>query len=194
MTSSRSSPSLRPGPGADHAGRPTARRAHRLRDPRRPPAGPAPRTSSRHSPPTTSTATVDSTHAGLLEDQRRAAESVRAITDVIAAVRTGSPLDADVTSHAGRVPANPTTHTPTRGVPMSHTTQPTTAHRAPQASPRSRQRETSPTKSWALLGSRPRRPDPGRARHLGRQHRTAVHRRAPCTSTAASCSGWSPPT
>ena len=37
--------------------------------------------------------TVDSTHAGLLEDADPAAESVRAITEVVAAVRTGTPLD-----------------------------------------------------------------------------------------------------
>lgn len=37
--------------------------------------------------------TVDSTHAGLLEDQDPAAESVRAITEVISSVRAGSPLD-----------------------------------------------------------------------------------------------------
>ena len=36
--------------------------------------------------------TVDSTHAGLVEDERPAAESVRAITDVVAAVRTRTPL------------------------------------------------------------------------------------------------------
>ena len=36
--------------------------------------------------------TVDSTHAGLLEDVRPAAESVRAITEVIHSVRTGTPL------------------------------------------------------------------------------------------------------
>jgi hypothetical protein len=35
---------------------------------------------------------VDSTHAGLLEDPGPAAESVRAITQVISAVRTGTPL------------------------------------------------------------------------------------------------------
>jgi pimeloyl-ACP methyl ester carboxylesterase len=37
--------------------------------------------------------TVESTHEGLLEDQDPAAESVQAITEVISAVRTGSPLD-----------------------------------------------------------------------------------------------------
>ena len=36
---------------------------------------------------------ADSTHAGLLEDERGAAESVRAITDVVSAVRRGSQLD-----------------------------------------------------------------------------------------------------
>ena len=36
--------------------------------------------------------TVDSTHAGLLEDVRPAAESVRAITEVVSSVRTGTPL------------------------------------------------------------------------------------------------------
>ena len=36
---------------------------------------------------------ADSTHAGLVEDERGAAASVRAITQVVAAVRTGSPLD-----------------------------------------------------------------------------------------------------
>jgi pimeloyl-ACP methyl ester carboxylesterase len=36
--------------------------------------------------------TVDSTHAGLLEDARPAAASVRAITEVIASVRTRTPL------------------------------------------------------------------------------------------------------
>jgi pimeloyl-ACP methyl ester carboxylesterase len=36
--------------------------------------------------------TVDSTHAGLLEDAGPAAESVRAITEVVASVRTGTPL------------------------------------------------------------------------------------------------------
>ena len=36
--------------------------------------------------------TVDSTHEGLLEDVRPAAESVRAITEVVASVRTGTPL------------------------------------------------------------------------------------------------------
>ena len=36
--------------------------------------------------------TVDSTHEGLLEDVRPAAASVRAITEVISSVRTGTPL------------------------------------------------------------------------------------------------------
>jgi pimeloyl-ACP methyl ester carboxylesterase len=36
--------------------------------------------------------TVDSTHTGLLEDTGPAAESVRAITEVISSVRTGTPL------------------------------------------------------------------------------------------------------
>jgi pimeloyl-ACP methyl ester carboxylesterase len=39
--------------------------------------------------------TVDSTHQGLVEDERPAAESVRAITDVVDAVRTRTPLDAN---------------------------------------------------------------------------------------------------
>jgi pimeloyl-ACP methyl ester carboxylesterase len=37
--------------------------------------------------------TVDSSHAGLLEDQAPAAAAVDAVTEVIAAVRTGTPLD-----------------------------------------------------------------------------------------------------
>jgi hypothetical protein len=36
--------------------------------------------------------TVDSTHEGLLQDTGPAAESVRAITEVVESVRTGSPL------------------------------------------------------------------------------------------------------
>jgi pimeloyl-ACP methyl ester carboxylesterase len=36
--------------------------------------------------------TVDSTHAGIIEDETPAAESVRAVTEVVAAVRTGSHL------------------------------------------------------------------------------------------------------
>jgi hypothetical protein len=36
--------------------------------------------------------TVDSTHQGLLEDTGPAAESARAISEVIDAARTGSPL------------------------------------------------------------------------------------------------------
>ena len=36
--------------------------------------------------------TVDSTHEGLLDDAPSATESVRAITEVLTAVRTGSPL------------------------------------------------------------------------------------------------------
>ena len=36
---------------------------------------------------------ADSTHAGLLEDQHGSADSVRAINDVVGAVRTGHPLD-----------------------------------------------------------------------------------------------------
>jgi hypothetical protein len=36
--------------------------------------------------------TVDSTHTGLLEDPAPAAESVRAITEVVSSVRTGRPL------------------------------------------------------------------------------------------------------
>jgi hypothetical protein len=36
--------------------------------------------------------TVDSSHTGLLEDTGPAAESVRAITEVITSVRTGTPL------------------------------------------------------------------------------------------------------
>jgi len=35
---------------------------------------------------------VDSTHPGLLEDERPAAESVRAIREVVAAVRSHTPL------------------------------------------------------------------------------------------------------
>jgi pimeloyl-ACP methyl ester carboxylesterase len=38
--------------------------------------------------------TVDSTHTGLLEDVRPAAASVRAITEVVSSVRTGTPLPA----------------------------------------------------------------------------------------------------
>ena len=38
--------------------------------------------------------TVDSTHEGLLEDAAPAAESVRAITEVVTAARTGTPLPA----------------------------------------------------------------------------------------------------
>jgi hypothetical protein len=38
--------------------------------------------------------TVESSHAGLLEDAGPAAESVRAITDVVTAVRTGAPVGA----------------------------------------------------------------------------------------------------
>lgn len=38
--------------------------------------------------------TVHSTHAGLLEDEGPSADSVHAITEVISAVRTGTPLDA----------------------------------------------------------------------------------------------------
>jgi pimeloyl-ACP methyl ester carboxylesterase len=38
--------------------------------------------------------TVESSHAGLLEDAAPAAESVRAITDVVTAVRTGAPVGA----------------------------------------------------------------------------------------------------
>ena len=37
--------------------------------------------------------TVDSTHAGLIEDKAPAAESVHAITEVITAVRTGTPVE-----------------------------------------------------------------------------------------------------
>jgi pimeloyl-ACP methyl ester carboxylesterase len=37
--------------------------------------------------------TVHSTHPGLLEDQHGSTESVRAITEVITSVRTGTPLD-----------------------------------------------------------------------------------------------------
>jgi precorrin-6x reductase len=36
--------------------------------------------------------TVDSTHPGLLEDARPAAESVHAVTAVVTAVRTGTPM------------------------------------------------------------------------------------------------------
>jgi hypothetical protein len=36
--------------------------------------------------------TVDSSHPGLLEDVRPAAESVRAITEVVSSVRTHTPL------------------------------------------------------------------------------------------------------
>jgi hypothetical protein len=42
--------------------------------------------------------TVDSTHTGLLEDVAPAAESVRAITEVISSVRTGEPLPTPATS------------------------------------------------------------------------------------------------
>ena len=38
--------------------------------------------------------TVDATHEGLLEDEPGAAQSVLAITQVLSAVRTGSPLAA----------------------------------------------------------------------------------------------------
>ena len=37
--------------------------------------------------------TANSTHAGLLEDRDGARESVRAITQVVASARTGTPLD-----------------------------------------------------------------------------------------------------
>jgi len=36
--------------------------------------------------------TIDSTHTGLLEDVSPAAQSVRAITDVVSSIRTGTPL------------------------------------------------------------------------------------------------------
>ena len=39
--------------------------------------------------------TADSTHAGLLEDRDGASESVRAITQVVASARTGTPLDPE---------------------------------------------------------------------------------------------------
>ena len=84
---------LRPGPGAHHARRPAARRAHRLRDPHRSPAGQAPRTSWRRSPPTASTAPWTPPTPGCIEDKAPAAESVRAITEVISSVRTGTPLE-----------------------------------------------------------------------------------------------------
>ena len=35
---------------------------------------------------------VDSTHAGLVEDEHGSSESVRAIAEVVSAVRTGTPL------------------------------------------------------------------------------------------------------
>jgi pimeloyl-ACP methyl ester carboxylesterase len=37
---------------------------------------------------------VQSTHAGLIEDERPAADAARAITQVVSSVRTGSPVDA----------------------------------------------------------------------------------------------------
>ena len=40
-----------------------------------------------------STAPFDSTHAGLVEDEAPAAESVRAVNEVVSAVRTGTPME-----------------------------------------------------------------------------------------------------
>ena len=83
---------LRPGPGAHHAGRPTARRAHRLRvSSTEPTAGPAPRTSSPRSRPTPSTAPSTPPTPGCSRTPPGGG-SVRAITEVISSVRTGTPL------------------------------------------------------------------------------------------------------
>ncbi len=50
---------------------------------------------------------IESTHAGVLEDAGPAAESVRAISEVIAAARTGSPLRPEMTTPVTTPGANP---------------------------------------------------------------------------------------
>ena len=73
--------------------RPPARRADRLGEPRRRRAGPPPRTSSRRSRPTSRAPHRRRPPTpGCSRTSDGAAESVRAITDVVAAVRTGTAL------------------------------------------------------------------------------------------------------
>ena len=111
--------------------------------------------------------TADSTHAGLLEDERPAAESVRAIADVVVSSPHRHPAGRPVTTRAMEAatasPAEPTIPpTPyqppqcrTRGVPMSNTTHP---QPAPEAASRTYiGHPVTPSvpdvtkKSWALL-------------------------------------------
>ena len=102
---------LRAGAGPHHPGRPPARRAHRLGEPRRRRAGPPPRTSSRRSPPTSLHRVVDVDPRRPARGRRHgAAESVRAITEVVSAVRTGSAAGHAVTHPSARPPT--TDHPP----------------------------------------------------------------------------------
>ena len=120
-----------------------------------------------------------------------AAESVRAITDVVVAVRTRAALDSECVP-ASRTPrATPETspaasaaHTPahthnrTRGVPMSHTAHPEPAPHAAGHARAGQHATPADEQPEEILGAacRALAADPGRARHLGRQHRAAVHR------------------
>ena len=146
--------------------------------------GRAPRTSSRPLHQPASTATVESTHAGLLEDAaRRRRVGARHHRGHLRGPHRLRP------GHAMTTPLAPATHHHHPPEEFRCPTHPPTTHAASHAEERARTQE--------VLGParrRPGRPDPGRPRHLGRQHRPADHRTRAATSTAASCSGWSPPT
>ena len=173
---------LRAGPGPHHAARPPARRAHRLREPLDGRAGPAPRTGSPHSRPTASTGPSTSSHDGPARGRgaarpSRSAPSPRSSRPSAPA----SALDHAMTTTRPPTPIHRHTTT-TGGVTMSHTTHP---DRHPTPHPPTTRLRTGggrrPRKSWALLGRRPGRPDPGRPRHLRRQHRPARPSGAPCS-------------
>ena len=176
----RSSPTSSPRPRRSPPSTPAARRAHRLRDlddgrlDRRP--GPAAPLSTNHVH-----RTVDSTHAGLLEDERARSRSVHAITEVVTAVRTGTPLDHAMTAPPGHDATR--SHHPDPRSSMSHTDRPR-PHRRPRATSR-------PQELVGAAGRRPGRPGPRRPRHLGRQHRPARPSGAPRPRRQRACSGWS---
>ncbi len=115
--------------------------------------------------------TVHSSHPGLLVDKTPAAASVRAVEEVVSAVRTGTPMEQNEHSPHSAPPTDPNPTQPEE--PRCHTPPTPPDHSAPRQRRHRRQR---PQEVLGAARSRPGRSDPGRARHLGRQHRPALHR------------------
>ena len=122
---------------------------------------------------------ADTTHVGLLDDAAGSTDSVRAITAVVTAVRTGSPL-APGDAHARRThrPTRPAARRPEHRSSHAHRRHHTHQHR-PSSDPAPHGDRTRHRSPQVVGRPRPRahRADPGRPGHLRRQHRAAGHRR-----------------